>query len=345
MAFLGVALLEAVLAFLQGTVTGLSYMVLCMSLVLAAANNTLDLPNSLMAFLPSQIFILAAPLLALPMASWHQRVNLTAQLLLPILTLLGSTVLWVFAALRSERRTVQRQLKRVLQAQDLLKAQVGALLSEKIKNKGSEEARQNTALSTTLAQTVSNPYALEELVKLVATGLENLRETSATLRFKREPAIEFQDAEVRQTTLPVLVAMDKADFAMVYASLLKRSLLSLNGESGLIRVSVRVGLQNVVVTIEDNGWGFREKFLQIKSAEKASAQASEVGISLLEAQALLKFWGGRLEVLSRLGVGSRVILELARVDAFASLRNDAFASQGKGQAQYGEAIEATQVST
>ena len=77
-----------------------------------------------------------------------------------------------------------------------------------------------------------------------------------------------------------------------------------------MRVGLRVGYKGVSITIEDNGWGLREKF----SADSGTANE----LTLREMQGMVSFWGGRLEVLSRLGVGSRMCVELVRVDAFAT---------------------------
>jgi hypothetical protein len=85
--------------------------------------------------------------------------------------------------------------------------------------------------------------------------------------------------------------------------LLLTAIDSVAGE-GLIRIHVRPGLHRVLIIIEDNGHGLGEEELLIRLGPKGLANARE----------LLKTWGGRLDILSRLGVGTRAILDLPRSD-------------------------------
>ena len=99
---------------------------------------------------------------------------------------------------------------------------------------------------------------------------------------------------------------------------LARDLLAVAADSllkgeGVVTVILRPGLRVVTLTIEDNGRGLNEAML-IKLEDKGLATRS-ARLSVREIRSLAKAIGWSLGIQGRLGVGSRIALELPRVDA------------------------------
>lgn len=308
--FLAVALSESFLAYLQADVFGLSYLIVAVSLVLSSAISFVSLGTSLLAMLPSQLTILAAPLLSLPISTWTNQILATQSLILPVTTLVMSFIIWLLNALHLHRRTVTAKLRSMQKRQDILQAQMFLLRKQ-------PRTLQLPPLHETVRERVGDQHAgaKQESISdqvLLDDVIDLLRESISHVQSK------FSDRKTMRVTLdlpapmslPVAVAAEKTDLRNLFVSAISKSISSLNGEDGVVRIALRVGYKAASVTIEDNGWGLREKF----------SPNSSIGdeLSLREIQAMVSFWGGRLEVLSRLGVGSRMSMELVRVDAFAT---------------------------
>lgn len=154
-------------------------------------------------------------------------------------------------------------------------------------------------------ESVSDQVLLIDMIDLLREAI-----SQAQAKYSEKKSMRVTLDLPAPMSLPVAVAAEKNDLRNLFSSAISKSIASLNGEQGVVRVTLRVGYKAASVTIEDNGWGLREKF----SPNSASAHE----LSLREMQAMVSFWGGRLEVLSRLGVGSRMSFELIRVDAFAA---------------------------
>ncbi len=308
--FLAIALSESFLAYLQTDVFGLSYLIVCAALVLSSAISFLSLRLSLLAMLPSQVTILAAPLLSLPLATWSDRVRATQSLLLPALTLIVSFVIWFLNAIYVHRKAVTAKLKTMQRRQDILQAQMFLLRKQ-------PRILRMPSLHETVRERVNDHHAGEKQESISDQVLLNdvidvLREAinQAESKYSGKKNMRVTLDLPAPMSLPVAVAAEKNDLRNLFASAISKSIGSLNGEQGVVRVALRVGYKAASVTIEDNGWGLREKF------SPNSAAGHE--LSLREIQAMVSFWGGRFEVLSRLGVGSRMSMELVRVDAFAA---------------------------
>lgn len=114
----------------------------------------------------------------------------------------------------------------------------------------------------------------------------------------------------RRFDIPVQIMIDTQDLAKMIGTCIDYAANSLSGGEGLVRVSVTTGLRHVTLAIEDNGYGINE--------EKLSASDTDEKMSFAQMRGLAAFWGARLVRNARLGVGSRVVLELPRVDAFVS---------------------------
>lgn len=113
-----------------------------------------------------------------------------------------------------------------------------------------------------------------------------------------------------ETSLPMAVRGRAADLRLLLESVFEQAALSVgNGPDGIVRASLRPGLGALTLLIEDNGRGFSDAVLQ-----RTSPGALERWEAIRQnAQAC----GWTFNRQARLGVGSRVAIELQRVDAFA----------------------------
>lgn len=112
--------------------------------------------------------------------------------------------------------------------------------------------------------------------------------------------------------LPIAVRGSVATITAWMKSAILTSIESLGGfPDGAVRVSIRPGLSALQILVEDNGRGFGEAIL-------AKMGQSPDRVSLTDVRAAVERLGGRFEIQARLGVGSRLSIELPRVDAFAN---------------------------
>jgi signal transduction histidine kinase len=147
-------------------------------------------------------------------------------------------------------------------------------------------------------------------------GLESLTQLcTSAVDAKRAKYLGRKRAHLVLTTskkfeIPVQVMIEADDLQKIVGTCLDYAVTSLSGGEGVVRLSLTTGLRQVTLTIEDNGYGISE--------ERLSASDTDEKMSFAKIRGLAAFWGARLTRNARLGVGSRVILEFPRVDAFVS---------------------------
>ncbi len=112
--------------------------------------------------------------------------------------------------------------------------------------------------------------------------------------------------------LPIAVRGSVVTITAWLKSAILTSIESLGGfPDGAVRVSIRPSLSMLQILVEDNGRGFGESVL-------AKMGQAPDRVSLADVRAAVEKLGGRFEIQARLGVGSRLSIELPRVDAFAN---------------------------
>jgi signal transduction histidine kinase len=104
-------------------------------------------------------------------------------------------------------------------------------------------------------------------------------------------------------------ACDFVELGRVIRALIDKSVASLGGGVGVVRLALRVGVGSLAISIEDNGRGFSEDMIR-RAREKAGK--SEMVLVVERARRLAYEWGGRAQSCARLGAGARVDIELPR---------------------------------
>lgn len=172
--------------------------------------------------------------------------------------------------------------------------------------------------------------AIGKMDALIGAILRISRESRRSFRFERldttglvqqlvDSSLRFQadavGAVVEVKTLPPIVS-DTMAFQQIFANLLDNAVKYLDPERpGRISVSASEGEERVFFLVRDNGRGIAEKDLGrvFELFRRAGAQDKDgQGIGLAHVRTLVRALGGRIDVTSRLGVGTTftVILPL-----------------------------------
>jgi signal transduction histidine kinase len=112
--------------------------------------------------------------------------------------------------------------------------------------------------------------------------------------------------------LPLAVRGDRDALTEILRSLLERAVESLGGAPGTVRIALRPVTGLLEVTVEDNGRGLSEILLSKLEARGFSTASGKM--TLLQMREAGLRWGWNLELQARLGVGTRVTLEMPRAD-------------------------------
>jgi signal transduction histidine kinase len=110
-------------------------------------------------------------------------------------------------------------------------------------------------------------------------------------------------------TVPLAVRGTRTVVSKWLKALVANSVDSLGGfPDGVVRVTLRPGLNSVIISIEDNGRGFNDDMLTKLGASQEGRMSSK------EVRREVEQLGGSFDVQARLGVGARLTIELPRVD-------------------------------
>ncbi len=145
-------------------------------------------------------------------------------------------------------------------------------------------------------------------------GMETITQLCASIvEAKRAKYLGIKRAHLvlaasRKFDIPVQVMIEADDFQKIVGACIDYATASLSGGEGLVRLSVSTGVRHVTLSIEDNGYGISEERLAMTDTDEK--------MTFAQLRGLAAFWGARLVRNARLGVGSRVVLELPRTDAF-----------------------------
>jgi signal transduction histidine kinase len=163
----------------------------------------------------------------------------------------------------------------------------------------------------------SETISYSEMHSLIKKSLEDLR-----------AKLESQQTRVRVTftspsdfSMPVAVRASADTFSLCFEALLDHALESLGrAPGGMIGVTLRPTPIDVALSVENNGYGFSENLL-MKFEDPTSQRGLGMRIPFSEVRKNIEKHGGTFELTARLGVGSRVTIQLPRADAMAPNSN------------------------
>jgi signal transduction histidine kinase len=228
--------------------------------------------------------------------------------LTPCLSFLVGALLAPFVENNNRSRLIRQDLKRIARKNSEIIEQVKAL-DEDVKELAGRAASPPMVTEEFLANNSLRASALiqtltySEIHQVVKTVIEELRDKHAswkTLRLVLTSAVDL--------SFPLAVRSDRESVETIARSLLENSLEALGGGEGVVRVTLKPSMTFVNFIVEDNGRGLGESS---KGATKA--------LTLLEVRERSSSMGWQIDIQARLGVGTRVSLELPRVDGDARI--------------------------
>lgn len=158
------------------------------------------------------------------------------------------------------------------------------------------------------AQAPSSSVTYQDLQALASETLEAVR-----AKWVNRPGVRLLLTAPADLSLPIAVRGSHDELRIWLRSLVENAVDALGGGRGVVRLSLKPNLTHVAISIEDNGRGLGEDLYKKLGIE----DPARLGLEDVKQQASKQ--GARLELNSRLGVGTRATLELSRVDALSSL--------------------------
>jgi signal transduction histidine kinase len=160
-----------------------------------------------------------------------------------------------------------------------------------------ESPWRSVAMATEAAKTLTH----SEVQSIVLILIEEFQ-----LKLSGRPALRLTFSGLdNSSSLPLALRVERDVFAEMMIALITSGLDALGGGAGHLRVALTTNSSGLLIVIEDNGHGLNEHML-------AKRQTSS--LSLGEVRSLAARTGGALDHYSRLGVGARSELMLARAD-------------------------------
>ena len=120
-------------------------------------------------------------------------------------------------------------------------------------------------------------------------------------------------------SVPMMVRAERFSIHKILRSLIAQAIDASTGGEGIVRVGMRVSLSDVVISVEDNGRGLSEAMLEKLASNGVLQNADVERLSLQVVRQQLEQKGATMEVMARLGVGTRIVIEIPRLDAYARM--------------------------
>ena len=138
--------------------------------------------------------------------------------------------------------------------------------------------------------------------------------TEKRLQFRSQIDIDI-DFDATEDAYGLFSVLQPNTFKRVVSNLVNNAVESLSGK-GEVRVTLTGDSSSVNITIKDNGCGIPEDVMKRLGERGFTAnKASGSGLGFHHAKQCISRWGGSINVLSRVGVGSDIKLTLQRTVA------------------------------
>ena len=158
------------------------------------------------------------------------------------------------------------------------------------------------------AEIPSVVMALSEVQLVLERAIEKTREQSVTQGLK---GLRMTLTAPSDLSIPMAVRGAESDFQKLFENILKQSTASIGaGPGGTVRISLRPGTSVLSILVEDNGRGLSDSLLERTSPGQMDGW--------IQIRTFAHESGWKVDRQARLGVGSRTMIDLPRVDAFAA---------------------------
>lgn len=139
------------------------------------------------------------------------------------------------------------------------------------------------------------------------------------IQIENKPNIQMQ-ADY-QNSDEALVKVKKSDLSRIISNIINNSIESLATKEGSIIVAVRVYSETVTISIQDDGCGIPQDILEklghvegVSHGKNFDESGSGSGLGIYQAFQLIKSWKGKIEISSRVDVGTLFCIHLPRAN-------------------------------
>ncbi|MEI7555768.1 ATP-binding protein [Candidatus Chlorohelix sp.] len=210
-------------------------------------------------------------------------------------------------------------VNKLLKKEILGKTDLNKLIESLLQNNGamgSQLERLQTLMEdiTNISNIDANKLELHKhTVDLIPLIRNKINEAEQLAKKVRMPYLVHR-FELRTNPAVVISDVDIPAFERVIASLLSNA-VKYSPQGGLIRVKVQQALEEITISIQDEGVGIPEKdlfqlFERFFKADNSPSKAKGLGLGLYLSQNFIKAMGGHIEVQSEEGKGSNFIIYL-----------------------------------
>lgn len=290
-------------------------------------------------FMPASLALLFLPVVALVVRAHESGASLGwgALLRLALVPMLSLTGAALIAALRVTRarasdvkeethrlaarnRILMEEMQRMERDMKSLLALVHSLTEEQALVREADVSAAPIPSAEVLIHAEEAPEACLDSVDVYQILSEVVDEIQARLAHPQSIRLVLQGP--KDVALPMAIRGERESLALALRSLISLSVDSLGRAEGVVWVGLRLGLRRLSITIEDNGRGFNEAMILKMEAKGSLVRDPRLEganrVSLTDVRKRLQEMGASMEIIARLGVGARTVLDFPRVDSFAT---------------------------
>lgn len=185
-----------------------------------------------------------------------------------------------------------------------------------------EKHKANPQFQEDMLETVKE--SVDKMRKLLVRLHESGKEAAATKSVPLEPflerAVEMNARKSANLTFEcsasgLAIVIDEERFSAVIAHLLDNA-LDATGDDGVVKVSLSAIGREAVIEVEDDGPGMTPEFVRDELFQPfKTTKGGGYGIGAFESREFVRELGGRLDVISKVDVGTRVRISLPAISA------------------------------
>ncbi|RSK29016.1 GHKL domain-containing protein [Bacillus sp. HMF5848] len=118
---------------------------------------------------------------------------------------------------------------------------------------------------------------------------------------------------VEKTASPLIVQAQSEKIRQILLNIIKNAIEAVPTKKGVVKISLFSSQQNAIIQIEDNGIGISKTDLSKLGQPFFSTKQDGTGLGLMVCYNIIKLFGGKIDVQSKLGVGTTFIIQLPLV--------------------------------
>lgn len=175
-----------------------------------------------------------------------------------------------------------------------------------------------------IANNLLQQYKFQDSETIYKTEQPQALLLSATLlQFLTEKKFQYQDTsvnfvhEMSRDSQFAFIMIDDSSFKRMMSNLVNNAVDSFEEKDGIVTIRLDANLKTVKITIQDNGKGMSTEVIHkiMQNTAFTEGKADGHGIGLTQVRNTLKRAQGKMSIESKLGEGTKMILEFSRTKA------------------------------